>query len=63
LIDQMMNPPLSPASDTGTAHRGGGNALFYGLEARFLPSLNWAHDYHTGYYTDFFQFYDKVDGQ
>ena len=64
LIDQVLSNGMSPATADGTAHPGGGNALFYNGSARFLDTIN--NPYNPGpgpmgYYCGIWIFKDGVD--
>jgi prepilin-type N-terminal cleavage/methylation domain-containing protein len=40
MIDQILSGGLSPATATGTAHPGGGNALYYSGSGEFRKGIN-----------------------
>ena len=66
LCDQVMDGGRSPASADGTAHRRGGNALFWDGHAKFLKTLNNPYAPGSGplgYYLGIYLFQTKIDNQ
>jgi hypothetical protein len=66
MIDQILSNGRSPADADGTAHPGGGNALFYAGNTKFLPGV--CNPYNpgpgpSGYYCGIRIFHDAVDWQ
>ncbi len=66
MTENVMSNGLSPATRLGTAHRGGGNAMYYDGSGRFQTVLR--NPYNPGpgpmgYYIGYYVFKDMIDGR